>query len=74
MEFLKKMNMKVILLIKLFANEIVISENADVLRMGELFHYGQNKMLMLSSIIFFIIKILCKINQCDKSKTTISVQ
>ena len=36
------------------ANEIVISENADVLRMGELFHYGLSPALLIIGLMLFL--------------------
>ncbi|MBT3365172.1 MAG: hypothetical protein HN408_05750, partial [Flavobacteriales bacterium] len=35
-------------------NEIVISENADVLRMGELFHYGLSPALLIIGLMLFL--------------------
>ena len=34
-------------------NEIVISENVDVLRMGELFHYGLSPALLIIGLMLF---------------------
>jgi uncharacterized membrane protein len=36
------------------ANEIVTSENADVLRMGELFHYGLSPALLIIGLMLFL--------------------
>tara|TARA_Y100001954_G_C15737037_1_gene566360 strand:- start:961 stop:1341 length:381 start_codon:yes stop_codon:yes gene_type:complete len=35
-------------------NEIVISENSDVLRMGELFHYGLSPALLIIGLTLFL--------------------
>jgi hypothetical protein len=35
-------------------NEIVLSENTDVIRMGELFHYGLSPALLIIGLMLFL--------------------
>ena len=36
------------------ANEVVVSEKTDVLRMGELFHYGLSPALLIIGLLLFL--------------------